>query len=52
MTFEMREILKSKQEFRRKLAAMPYAEKLALLEQLRERALTIVASRSRDSSIG
>ena len=45
MTFEMREILKSKQALRRRLAAKPIAEKLRLLDELRERTLTIVASR-------
>ena len=45
MTFEMREILKSKQAFRRRLAAEPVAEKLRLLDELRERTLSIIASR-------
>ncbi len=47
MTFEMREIVKSKQALRRRLAAKPIAEKLRLLDQLRERTLTIIASRKR-----
>ena len=38
MTFEMHEILRSKSEYRRQLAARPVAEKLRLLDQLRERA--------------
>jgi hypothetical protein len=45
MTFQMREILKSKQALRRRLATMPIAEKLRLLDELRERTLTIIASR-------
>jgi hypothetical protein len=45
MTFEMREILKSKQALRQRLAARPFAEKLRLLEELRDRALAIAASR-------
>jgi hypothetical protein len=45
MTFEMREILKSKQALRRRLAAQPVAQKLRLLEELRARALTIIAAR-------
>ncbi len=45
MTFAIREILKSKQALRRRLAAMPFAEKLRLLDALRERALTIEAAR-------
>lgn len=43
MTFSMQEILKSKRELRERLAARPYAEKLRLLEQLRERSLAIVS---------
>jgi hypothetical protein len=45
MSFEMREILKSKQAFRQRLAARPFAEKLRLLEELRDRARAIAASR-------
>lgn len=45
VTFEMRAILKSKQAFRHRLAARPVAEKLRLLDELRERTLTIIASR-------
>jgi hypothetical protein len=47
MSFEMREILKSKQALRQSLAARPFAEKLRLLEELRDRALTLAASRKR-----
>jgi hypothetical protein len=43
----MREILKSKQALRRRLAAKPIAEKLRLLDELRERTLTILESRKR-----
>ena len=46
MTFEMREILRSKREYRQRLAARPVAEKLRLLDQLRERSLAIAASRA------
>jgi hypothetical protein len=45
LTFELREILKSKQALRQ--LAKPIAEKLRLLDELRERTLTIVASRRR-----
>ena len=45
MSFEMREILKSKQALRQRLAARSFAEKLRLLEELRDRALAIAASR-------
>lgn len=47
MTFDMREILKSKQAMRRRLAALPLVEKLRLLDRLRERSLAIAASRTR-----
>lgn len=46
MTFAMQEILKSKRALRERLAARPYAEKLRLLEQLRERSLAISARSS------
>jgi hypothetical protein len=45
MTFEMREILKSKQALTRRLATMPIGEKLRLLDELRARTPTIIASR-------
>jgi hypothetical protein len=41
MTFDFSKILKSKQEFRRRLAARPIAEKLTMLDALRERSLAI-----------
>jgi hypothetical protein len=37
VAFEMSEILRSKREFRQKLAARPLAERLCLLDHLRER---------------
>jgi hypothetical protein len=46
MTFDMREILTSKQTMRRRLAALPLVEKLRLLDRLRERSLAIAASRA------
>lgn len=49
MTFEMREILKSKQAMRRRLAALPLVEKFRLLDRLRERSLAIGPSRARRS---
>ena len=49
MTFEMSEILRSKQEYRQRLTALPIAEKLRLLDQLRERSVTIAASRDAQS---
>ena len=47
MTFELSEILRSKQEYRQRLAALPVAEKLRLLDQLRESSLDIAASRAK-----
>jgi hypothetical protein len=41
MSFDLQEILKSKRGLRRELAARPLAEKLRLLDALRERALVI-----------
>ncbi len=41
MTFDLAKILESKRKFRQRLAARPIAEKLAMLDALRERALAI-----------
>ncbi|HXT41646.1 MAG TPA: hypothetical protein VN887_16685 [Candidatus Angelobacter sp.] len=41
MTFDFARIQQSKREFRQRLAAGPIAEKLAMLDALRERALAI-----------
>jgi len=46
MTFNLSRILQSKRDFRQRLAARPIAEKLALLDALRERALAIRPARS------
>jgi hypothetical protein len=40
----MRRILESKREARKRLAALPFSEKVRLLEQLRDRSLAIAAS--------
>jgi hypothetical protein len=45
MTLAMREILKSKRTLRLRLTALPIVEKLRLLDELRERTLTIAAAR-------
>jgi hypothetical protein len=45
MTFNLSEILKNKQALRDRLAALSIADKLRLLDKLRERSLTIAASR-------
>jgi hypothetical protein len=44
MSEQMRRILESKARMRKQLAALPFAEKLKLLEQLRDRALAIATS--------
>ncbi len=44
MTFDMEKMRHSKRELRRELAARPIAEKLAMLDALRERALTLRAA--------
>jgi hypothetical protein len=41
MTFDLGKILQSKREFRQRLAARPIAEKLAMLDALRERAMAL-----------
>ena len=40
-------ILKSKQTMRNRLASLPICEKLRILDELRERAVTIAASRAK-----
>ena len=45
MTFDLAKILRSKREFRQRLAARPIVEKLAMLDSLRERALAIRPAR-------
>ena len=41
MSFDLQAILKSKRALRRELAALPVAEKLRMLDALRERTLAI-----------
>lgn len=45
MTFDIEKILQSKRDFRRRAAALPIEEKLAMLDALRERALVIRGAR-------
>lgn len=45
MSEQLRKIIESKQALRSKLAALPFAEKIKLLGQLRDRSLAIAASR-------
>ena len=44
MTFDLEKMLQSKRAMRRELAARPLAEKLAMLDMLRERTLTLRAA--------
>jgi hypothetical protein len=46
MTFDLEEMLRSKKKFREQLAAKPIAEKLRLLDAMRERAVVIRAAKS------
>ncbi len=43
----MRKVLESKRATRKHLAQLPFAQKLVLLEKLRDRSLLIAASRLR-----
>jgi hypothetical protein len=47
MNFDLRLIVQSKQALRRRLQALPIADKLRMLDELCERTLTIAASRER-----
>ena len=47
MSFDLEKILESKRAFRRTLATRPVAEKLRILEALRQRAITIRKGRSK-----
>lgn len=47
MTFDLQRIIKSKHVYRRVLAQQPVAEKLAMLEALRDRTRTLRVAASR-----
>lgn len=47
MSFDLQRIIESKREMRRKLAGRPVAEKLAMLDALRDRACTILKAATR-----
>jgi len=51
MTFEIAQIIKSKQAYRAQLATRPIAEKLRILEELRKRTLAIAASRRNEYGV-
>ena len=46
MSFDLEEMLRSKQALRLRLAALPIAEKLRMLDALRERALLLRHARN------
>ena len=50
MTLNLDDILRSKLHYRRQLAARPVADKLRLLDQLRQRSLDIAATRNQKAS--
>ena len=52
MTGRMMQILESKRALRQRLAAMPFADKLKLLEKLRDRSRAIAASPLRRKTAG
>ncbi len=47
MSFDWQKVSESKQAYRRKLCALPIAEKLRLLDAIRERAVAIRAANHR-----
>jgi hypothetical protein len=47
MTFDLQRIIESKYAYRRSLARRPVAEKLAMLDELRDRTRTIRAAAAR-----
>lgn len=51
MTFDLARILESKRQHRRALAALPIAEKLRLLDDLRQRSLDLRGSQPAGSLI-
>ena len=50
MNFDIDQMVRSKQSFRRRLAALPIAEKLRLLDAMRERAVIIREATDRESN--
>jgi 3-mercaptopyruvate sulfurtransferase SseA len=52
MTLDVTKIQQRKRAFRERLATRPIEEKLAMLDALRERAITLIESRSRKEASG
>ena len=44
MSMDLRRIEESKRRMRRRLAALPFAEKLRIMEELRDRSLRLAAN--------
>lgn len=51
MTFDLAKMVQSKREFRQHLAALPIAEKLAMLDALRERTLAIRSAQTKSGEV-
>jgi hypothetical protein len=51
MSFDLQRILENKAAHRRKLADLPIGEKLRLLDEMRERALTIQQARPIEGTV-
>lgn len=51
MSFDVEEMLRSKKALRQRLAALPIAEKLRLLDELRERSMAIRSAGSDKSNV-
>jgi hypothetical protein len=51
MSFDLEEMLRSKQALRQRLTTLPIVEKLRLLDALRERALVIRGVRPREHNV-
>jgi hypothetical protein len=52
MTFDLQRIIESKRAWRRSLAQRPVAEKLAMLDELRDRTRAIRAAAARRGAMG
>ena len=50
MTFDLKNIFQGKNELRRQLAALPIAEKLAMLDGLRSRTLALAKNRAKHAT--
>lgn len=51
MPFDLEKVIKSKQRLRQELAARPIAEKLEMLDKLRERSLTLRTAKATSTKV-